>query len=237
MVKYYLTQNPLTEAPDDFAAHVESVESHDKKSIAARMLQRGTLATQTDIVAILNLLEETLADITREGGIINLPLFRTVLSISGKFNSPLDSFDPTRHRMVVNTVAGTLFRALETEIAKEKVSPPIIGPQILEVHDIASDTVNSELTPGGVIRVYGSYIKIVESALAPGCGLFFVPTGTGSAVQAVTFIDNLPSHLTVMVPTLADGTYQLRVKTLYSGSSKPLKHAKTVLSDIILTVG
>jgi hypothetical protein len=50
------------------------------------MLQRGTLLTKTDIIAVFPILPA--------GSTVNLPLFNTSFSISGVFDSPLDNFDP-----------------------------------------------------------------------------------------------------------------------------------------------
>jgi hypothetical protein len=200
------------------------------------MLQRGTLATKTDILAILNLFDETVSDIIREGGIINTPLMHTLFSIQGTFNDPLDTYDPTRHKLAINVTEGTLLRKLESELHAEKIAPPIIGPQILKVHDVASGLNNTKLTPGGALQILGHAIKIAFDGQVEGCGLWFDPA-TGNPIQATTFIDNTPSKITIMIPALANGTYQLRILTQYSGSAKLLVTPKTVTFDKTLTVG
>jgi hypothetical protein len=236
MIKYYLTPNLLTEDdPNDYRAAIQSAESFDREAIIARMLQRGTLATKTDIVAILNLFDETVTDIIHEGGLINMPLMHTLFSMQGKFNGPLDVYDPQRHKLTINVNEGALLRKLEGELHVEKVAAPIVGPNIIEVHDIASDTINTKLTPGGALKVFGHLIKVVGENPVFGCGLWFVPA-TGDPVKTDTFVDNKPSTLTVIIPALAAGDYQLRVVTQFSGSGRPLATPKTATFDKILTV-
>ena len=57
MLKYSLSENLLTERPDDYSAQAQPTASHDREAIINRMLQRGTLVNRTDIVAVLNNLE------------------------------------------------------------------------------------------------------------------------------------------------------------------------------------
>ena len=73
MLQYSLTENLLTDAPDDYTALVQPLGTYDKEAIITEMLRRGTLLTRTDIVAVLNGFEETVRDITRDGGTVNTP--------------------------------------------------------------------------------------------------------------------------------------------------------------------
>ena len=93
MLKYALQENLLTERPDDYAAQTIVEGSYDKEAIINLMLQRGTLATRTDMLAVLNLFEEVITGLIQNGGTINLPLFNTSFSISGVFDGPMDIFD------------------------------------------------------------------------------------------------------------------------------------------------
>ena len=88
MLKYSLVENLPTDRPDDYSAQVHAVDSYDKEAIIARMLQRGTLITRTDIMAVLNNFEETIVKILNTSGVINSPLFNTSFSISGVFENP-----------------------------------------------------------------------------------------------------------------------------------------------------
>jgi hypothetical protein len=113
------------------------------------MLQRGTLMTRTDALAVINNLEETIAYIVGNGGVVNMPLFNTGFSISGIFNALSDVFDDDRHRLNVTIRDGTLMRRAKKKVALHKMNALSPQPQILEVRDSLSATIDRYLTAGG----------------------------------------------------------------------------------------
>lgn len=108
MVRYHLVENQLTERPDDFMAQTHSAITFTREMVVERMLQRGTLLTKTDILAVFNAEDETIVDIVKEGNTVAMPLFYTAFSISGVFESPMDSFDHLRHKLNINIIKGSL---------------------------------------------------------------------------------------------------------------------------------
>lgn len=223
MLQYSLTENLLTDAPDDYTALVQPLGTYDKEAIITEMLRRGTLLTRTDIVAVLNGFEETVRDITRDGGTVNTPLFNTSFSISGVFDGAMDTFDGNRHKLNVNLTKGMVMRDTESQVVIEKTGTVIPQPTILEVKDSVSGKVNEILTPGGVLEVWGNNIKIAGEN--PDCGLYFVAS-TGDTVKAQVVVQNKPSTLIVMIPALPVETYTIKVMTQYTGG-KPLKLPRT----------
>lgn len=232
MVTYSLTENKLTEREDDYMAQAHNKNSFDKEAIIERLLQRGTLLTKTDILAVLNGLEEVAVDIAKEGGTINLPLFHTSFSISGVFNGPLDVFDHNRHKFNINVNKGKVFRDAENHIELEKIGMPPPSNQIVEVKDSVSGKVNETLTPSGVVEIFGTNIKIDGKDMS--CGLYFVPT-TGAETKAVTLVQNKPSAIIAIVPALPKGKYTVKIVTQYSGGGM-LKNPRILLFDKTLTV-
>lgn len=224
MLKYSLLENQLTDRPDDYSAQTHIVASIDKESIITRMLSRGTLLTRTDIVAVLNNLEETIVDAILEGNSINFPLFNTSFSISGVFEGALDSFDGNRHKLNINLTKGLLLREAEKRVKLEKTNAVTPLPQIQEIKDSISGTFNERLTPKGVIEIRGYNLKIAGND--PSCGLWFVPE-LGDEVKADVFISNKPSNVIAMIPPLSNGRYKVKIVTQYLGSSILLKIPKT----------
>jgi len=232
MLQYSLTENLLTDDPNDYTALVQPLGTYDKEAIITEMLRRGTLLTRTDILAVLNGFEETVRDITHDGGTVNTPLFNTSFSISGVFDGALDTFDGNRHKLNVNLSKGMVMRDAESQVAIEKTGTVIPQPTILEVKDSVSGKVNEQLTPGGVVELMGVNIKIVgENA---DCGLWFVPA-SGDAVKANVIVQNKPSSLIAMIPNLSAGSYTIKEVTQYSGSNL-LKSPKTSFFIKALTV-
>jgi hypothetical protein len=233
MLKYFLVENQLTERPDDYSAHTHSPVSLDKEAIIGRMLNRGTLLTRTDILAVLNSLEETVVEATLEGNALHLPLFNTSFSISGVFDSPLDSFDGSRHKLNINLTKGTLLREAERSVKLEKANVSAPQPHIQEVKDSVSGAVNEQLTPNGVVELRGYNLRIEGSD--PSCGLWFVPE-SGAEQRAQTFIENKPSKLIAMIPALGKGSWQVKVVTQHNGTGKGLKVPKTFVYPKSLAV-
>ena len=122
MLEYSLHENLLTERTDDFAAQPHIKTIYKREQLIDLMLQRGTLVTKTDIVAVLNNLEETVDFVVRNGGAVNLPLFDTGFSIGGVFDSAMDTFDPARHKLHVTIRKGTLLRTAEREVKLTKIN-------------------------------------------------------------------------------------------------------------------
>ena len=75
MLKYYLTDNPLTERPDDQMAQTIVDRTYEKEAIITEILLRGNLVTKTDTLAVLNVLEEIIVVIP------NLPVGEYTLKI------------------------------------------------------------------------------------------------------------------------------------------------------------
>lgn len=214
MLKYSLTENILTDRPDDFSARTHVSKSYNKTKFIKRLLEKGTLMTETDAVAALNAIENTILEIIEEGGTLNLPLFNTSFSISGIFKGPLDNFDNSRHKLNINLSKGKLLRTAEKKVALEKTKAISPQPIIVEVKDSISGKKNQQLTPNGVIEIRGNNIKITGDN--PSCGIWFV--GHNKETKTLIIAENKPSTVIAVIPELDKGEYHLKVVTQYSGS-------------------
>ncbi|GHV61294.1 hypothetical protein FACS1894195_1610 [Bacteroidia bacterium] len=233
MLDYSLHENLLTERTDDFAAQPHVKNSYKRDQLIELMLSRGTLVTKTDIVAVLNNLEETVDYIVRNGGTVNLPLFDTGFSIGGVFDSAMDSFDPLRHKLHVTIRKSSVLRTAEKEVklTKTNSAPPL--PTVLEVKDCVSGAVDTTLTSGGAVEINGINIKVAGEN--PDNGLYFVAID-GTVAKAVTIVTNKPATLIALVPVLAAGGYRVKIVTQFNNSAVGLKSSRTTIYDKILTV-
>lgn len=232
MLRYALIENQLTGRPNDYSAQVYASKTFDKDEFIKRLLKKGTLMTKTDAVAAMNAIEDTVVEILKEGGTLNLPLFNTSFSVSGVFEGPLDNFDGKRHKLNIKLNKGILLRELEKRIQMEKAVAVTPQPIIVEVKDSLSGKVNEMLTPNGVIEVRGVNIKIVGEE--PECGLWFT-NEDGKDEKATVFIENKPSVVIAAIPVLAPGSYQLKIVTQYTSSGNGvLKKPKICIYPKIL---
>ena len=224
-MKYYLVENLLTERPDDFSARVQTAGTADKDAIVKEMASRGVSMSEAEIRAVLDTFEEACADLTRRGFSLNTPLFATSFSIGGVFEGADDAFDASRHKFCVNLLKGRLLKATQSDVALEKTAERGPSAAILEVRDASSGTSNLQITRGGVVEVAGAGIKIAGDDTS--CGLWFVCGG--QEVKAQVIVQNKPSCIVAVVPTLPEGVAECEVKvaTQFSGGGKPVKTPKT----------
>ena len=213
MLKYSLASNLLNVSVENYTAKAHASGSYDKEAIITDMLRRGSLLTRTDILAVLNGFEESVAGIINDGGAVNTPLFNTSFSISGVFEGAVDNFDRKRHKVNVKFIKGILIRNAEAKVIPEKTDAIAPQLQILEVKDSVSGKVNERLTPGGVLEVWGNNIKIAGDH--PECGLYFVPE-SGEAVKVQVIAQNKPSSLILAIPKLTASTYTLTLVTQFT---------------------
>ncbi|MDR1258641.1 MAG: DUF4469 domain-containing protein, partial [Tannerellaceae bacterium] len=211
--------NPLTERTDDYVAQTHVKTSYNREQFIDLMLERGTLMTRTDAVAVLNNIEETVAYIVRNGGSVNLPLFNTGFSITGVFNSPLDAFDPNRHHLNVTIHDGLRLRQARNEVKLQKVNAISPQPQIMEVRDNLSGTVDEMVTSGGPVEISGINIKIAGKD--PSCGLYLV-NSSGEETKFASIVQNNPGKLIAVAPFDLFGmtSYRVKIVTQYSGSNE-----------------
>lgn len=233
MVEYSLTENTLTSAKGDYRAQINDVRSYDKEALINRILQRGTMLTRTDIMAVINAVEETVVDIHKEGGTVTLPLFSTGFSITGVFTGADDSYEPGRHRLNITVQKGKLLKRTQQEIRLQKVDYNPAQTRIYHVTDVVSGLDNDKLTPGGVVKISGTRLKI--SGKDTKVGLWFV-AANGTETKADHLVRNMPSELTAIIPSLTAGKYHIKLVTQYSGGTKELKTTKSLTYDMELTV-
>jgi hypothetical protein len=229
---YSLHQNVLVKGKDEYAAYTHVKKTHDEESLIAYMLSLGTTVTRTDIVAVFDLEERAVSSLTDEGESIHRPLYHTSFSITGKFDSMTDTFDPARHHLNVKINDGSLLLTAEKSVKLTKVVPAQHLPLILEVRDSKSKKIDEILTSGGVVELLGSNIKIDGDD--PSIGLYFVPT-TGAELKSETIVTNKPSSVIATIPALAPGTYKIRLSTQFSGG-KTVKDVRTTTYGKVLLV-
>ncbi|MCG8525528.1 MAG: DUF4469 domain-containing protein [Opitutales bacterium] len=224
MIRYYLNENLLTPDEDDYMAQVSDVRSHDMDAILERMLERGTSLSKADAKLVLEVFESTITDILEDGGAVNTPLFNVSPSVSGVFEGAEDRFDPTRHRVNLNLNPGKLLRDAEGQIETEKVTVADPIPFITQVIDAISGTTNDQLTPGGVMTLVGSRLKLITDD--EDNGIFLISEADDTETKCTVIVDNKPARLIAMIPEgLTAGAYELEVRTTWTGK-KPTSTMK-----------
>ena len=108
------------------------------------------------------------------------------------------------------------------------------GITINSVYDPLLDETNGRITSGSNLVINGVNIKIAGEN--PSNGVFFTKVGSSEQQKVRLIVHNNPSQLTVLLPTLAPGDYQLTITTQFSTSTKSLKEPRSYTFTPLLTV-
>lgn len=212
-ISYVLRENRLTPEPDDYMAMVTPSRSVEFDEVVDRMLDRGSTLTRTDIVGVLNNLQETVETLLIEGANVNLPLANFSSSIKGVFEGSSDSFDASRHQLTPRVTAGRVLWAAYRRglpVQKQELARPL--PNLLEYVDMNTGERNSLVTAGGMGQINGHRLRFDSTDAEQG--IFFL--GEDNRVARVTVVgQNKPSCLLFMLPPdLAAGEYALEVRAM-----------------------
>lgn len=231
-IKYALYENKLTEAADLYAAKVLISGSADLQTVADRIVEQGSTVTRTDVIAVLEGAIMATESLLLEGARINFGgLCDLYPKIKGKFNGITDHYDPSRHQIDVGASPGARVRNTVRDnatVTKQDTILPV--PLVLEFIDLASGSINTDLTPGNIGTINGSRLAFSEQASDEG--LCFQNTSTAESVRVTAIQKNKPSELVFMIPELTAGTYQVEVHKRFT----PEGQLRTGRLDNILTV-
>ena len=208
-IKYALHPNPLTEDDEDHRAVVQGQESRTTNDIVEEIAGGGHSITKEDILAVVEGYERTIAKYIADGDRVNTSIMQISTSIAGVFKGTDDYFDPGRHKVNVNCSPGSRLQEVADNISSQKVKRSQRRPNIAHVKDYESGTINSQLTPGGVVEIYGSLLK--HDPEDEKQGVFLV--SDGDEMKAGPLVRNKPSTLMVSLPdNLPAAEYEVEVR-------------------------
>ncbi|GHT37067.1 hypothetical protein FACS189435_1260 [Bacteroidia bacterium] len=165
-------------------------------------------------------------------------LFRTGhVGIKGVFNGMHDHFEGERHKVAFDFQTGATLRKVMPVIQVDVTGLADSGLKLLQIEDVASGSMNDQLTPGGILKVFGQKIKLAGDD--PDVGIYFVGGTTRARVKVADnqIALNAKSQLVFNVPSLPDGTYYLEVTTQYSNAGVDLKAPRTYKFENPLSMG
>lgn len=236
-VKAYLYPNMLTASPNDFSARTISERSMSIADICESAVARGgahTTAAAMEANAILFFKE--MAYRLADGFSINTGYFLASTNIKGVFESPTETFNKEKHNVSFQFRQGEIMRSMIPDIEVDLLGVAETGPFIGQVFDVKTATTNDTLSPGHILKLAGSKIKITGNL--SDIGIFFIALADGlkTAVSIKEVATNNPSELIFIIPALNAGDYEVEVVTQYSGGGAPLKSSRSSILNKVLTV-
>ncbi len=203
---------------DVFCARVQRLDAVEMKNLVDHIVARGSTVGRADILSVLDDYHSTIRDLLLLGMSINTPTVCYRPGIEGTFSNLNDSFDPSRHRLTIRLRAGALLRtAVRTgaELVKELADP--VRPVLVQCDDLTTGTANQFLTPGEAIFLTGKRLRFDKAD--PEAGVFFTAED-GTVTRAERVIEIRPGRITLLVPALAAGVYQVELKARFSTSGE-----------------
>ncbi len=214
-IEFKLVRSGQLLDPDQYTARVIA-RTASMEQLVDRIMQHGSSVCRSDVISVLEDLTMTLENMLLEGWTILTPLANFRLTLQGVFDGRGAEFDPEKHRVTAQIIAGRqLRRAIRerVQVARQVEQQP--EPLVVDYLDVASGAVHSTLTPGGEGLVTGKLIKF--DAADAEQGIFFVAAdGTATRVTSVAW-NGVTKHI-FQVPALPAGEYALQVRASFNGN-------------------
>ena len=206
-----LIENQMTATPDDYMAIVQDAVSNGRDEIIKEITGPGSILKDTECNAVLSAYFNQLVE-NLEKGIGYRDEYITISpTVQGVFNSEDDRFDQVRHSIYPNISPGAILKEAVKKIKVTTVEGSERRPVIKELYDILSGTSNERITKGGVIELYGDFLKV--DTTDENQGIFLENPADGTEIKLDRIHNNFPKKLSVIVPAdLAAGSYRLKVK-------------------------
>jgi hypothetical protein len=236
--KLWLYANLLTsDEHNDYIAEVSTVGNTLRNEDVARQIvkERSELRYET-ILSILNERDAVVRDALLGGSSVQDGNVHLAPRVTGSWEGTTPLFDRKVHKITFDAVATAEMRAaldsVHVEILGIKTDG---GARIGLVTDTLTGKTDGTISTYGTIIVDGEKIKI-DPLEEPGLGVFFVAAGGAETPALWKLTLNQPKRIICTVPPLDPGDYTLKIITRYSHGGKLLKHPRTIVYDMPLTV-
>ena len=233
MLHYSLYNNYFTtDDPEDCLARPVDVPVRTREDLIADITGPGSILKPTESNAVIDDYWGKIADYIRRGEAYSDEYISIRFGITGVFQNEDDQFDPARHAVVVSIVLKDPLTGATTEIRLRKVDGRVIVPEIDHIYDWGSQTTDDRITPGDVLEITGSDLKIHDN-IEDEEGIFFVSQTDAAEHRAGQIRTNEPQTLTLRIPdSLAAGTWRLEVRN----TSRNSQTLRTGIFTPVLTV-
>jgi hypothetical protein len=153
--------------------------------------------------------------------------------ITGTYHGANDHIGAENLHVAFRTLRHLKELLLKVKIENEGIAGD--GAYIDEIQDVHTESLNSDLTPANMVHILGNKIKVEGSD--PACGVWFVAEADGARVKITEHLAvNRSTELVGAIPVLTAGSYKLEVVTQFTHGSVPLKEARVIKAEPLVTV-
>ena len=210
-VEYALYTNHLTEE-DNFSARIQNPRNKSIAKTIEQMTDEGSILTDVESNTVIHAFFKHLAKGLKDNGeCLQSEYLNMSLSMKGVFDDENDTFDPTRHEIVLNITPGEFLTKVLGEIELKKIkAAPSVKPLINKFYDVFSKTTTQMSVPG-MVELKGENLKVDEEAADEG--VFLINKADSSETKVTDIHTNKPGTIQFVAPTgLGSGTYEIEVR-------------------------
>lgn len=211
MLDFFLTDNHLTEDPNDCRAITQHKKTITMDQLIKLIMLRSAGLTESEISSVLKEYFVAIEYFLEDGNRITTPYFNIMPTVCGVFADKKAVFEKGKHRIKINVTAGVQLKKVANNIGAEKIRGNKNVPYVDDVYDHASDSTDDILTPCKPIRITGEFLKLDPQDAAQG--VFFVNMADQTESRADMYMESRNKQLSLTVPdALPIGNYTLKIR-------------------------
>lgn len=210
-IKYYPVENLISSESGSYRAQVSGYVGISEKEIIEYITRSGSTITPAEAKANYEELIGAYEYFLKQGCGINTEFINIRPTIQGVFHSEEDKFDNSRHKVRFRVVLGKRYNGTSGHVSVEKTERTNNAPLPVQVEDIASETVNNILTPGGTVVLSGA--RLLFRPDDEKQGIFLLAAGE-PVMRMERILSAKGSQVVFVVPAgTPAGEYSLEVRT------------------------
>jgi hypothetical protein len=226
-IKAWLKRNFLIQDSTVYNAIIESFGSAGPKEIIKELVEEGMEIKPETALDIVTRYNRKCAELTFRGYNVNTGLVLMRLVIRGLFHD--NTWDSKRNSLYAAITQGAELREAAADTAVEIMGEHPDKIALYHVTDLSTGKMDGTLTRGFNAELKGTYIRITGGNELCGLYLHNVEKGGETRIETKYIAVNDPSQVIFIVPpTIAEGTYELRIATQYTTGVKPLKQPRSI---------
>lgn len=221
-IKAILYPNLLKNAKGKYLARTSKNTTYNIREICESLKEKSGVVNIDALEYHAKLFFEEMLELLEDGNKINTGYFTVQANVKGSFDSFSDNFDENKHSVDIVFSAGHLTRQRVKSMKAEILHVKPFSYGIRKVTDMQTKLETNKLVVNRILVISGDKIRITGDN--PTVGLYLIHTENGKETHfpATALYQNSNATLTLIVPELVAGTYQLKVTTQYAGKGTPL---------------
>ena len=232
-IKYTVHKNYYDGGKTSYHAKVKTNGTVSMDGLIDEIVSMSSTTAKSDALAVYADLKHVLETKLKLGYNVELEGICTITSsITGKFDSLNDTFDPKRHAVNIRARGSKkLKRIMNTNTKLRKLTTAPDVPLLLAIDDYFTDTKDTHVTQNHICGIRGKRLKF--DTQNPDEGVFVIDPETKTEIQVTQVSKNHPTEILFLMPSLTSNKVTIEIR---SRLNKNLKAIRTGMFPTLLTV-